>query len=65
MDAKISKRNTCAIEDNEFCAVFDGKRWTAEWSWTVGPRLVKNNVASYNCRLEKENRVRTRIGEIN
>lgn len=43
MDAKISKRNTCAIEDNEFCAVFDGKRWTAEWSWTVGPRLVKNN----------------------
>ena len=38
---------TVTIEDPDFRAVFDGRRWEVSWSWKRGPPVLTNKVAQY------------------
>ena len=41
------------IEDKDFSAIFDGKKWIAKWVWKkVGPPVLRNRVPYYDNGLE-------------
>ena len=41
------------IEDKDFSALFDGKKWIAKWVWKkVGPPVLRNRVPYYDNGLE-------------
>lgn len=65
MNGKNSKRSTWRIEDKEFCADFNAKRWTVEWNWTVGSLVLKNSDVLQVLRAgRKESEIRTKGGEV-
>ena len=51
------EKNCCEIEDKDFKAVFDGKKWTVEWRWKGEPPLLENKVEYYKTPLEERERV--------
>lgn len=49
--------NCCRIENKNFRAEFDGKKWTVEWNWMREPPLVNNKVACFKNSLKEEREV--------
>ena len=43
----LVKKPTAVIEDADFRAEFDGRRWEVAWTWKRGPPELKNRVAQY------------------
>ena len=46
--------NVCKIEDKDFEANFDGKKWTVKWKWKGEPSELQNRVKFYMNSLESE-----------
>lgn len=45
--AAPTKTSTLNIEDRDFQATFDGRRWTVKWKWKEEPPVLRNKVPSY------------------
>lgn len=49
---KERKTEPCKIDDKDFTAVFDGKRWEVEWFWKGEEPVLKNQIGCYEHALK-------------
>lgn len=64
--AGISEVSSVEVEDTDFSACFDGKRWTVSWKWKGEEPVLRNQCGEYaisdQCRAGYEEEVESWIG---